>query len=57
MGSIENHITPNLSEEDEGCLQATLLSTTLIFPFVLNAAIELDLFSIIAGAGLAQLLA
>ena len=54
MGSIENHITPNLSEEDEGCLQATLLSTTLIFPFVLNAAIELDL---LLEQALAQLLA
>ena len=51
MGSLENHITPNLSEEDEACLQAMLLSITHIFPFVLNAAIELDLFSIIAGAG------
>ncbi|KAM4131108.1 hypothetical protein ACJW30_01G153000 [Castanea mollissima] len=54
MGSKENQVitlTPTLSEEDEACLQAMLFSSTQLFPWVLNAAIELNLFGIIAEAG------
>ena len=54
MGSKENQVitlTPTLSEEDEACLQAMLFSSTQLFPSVLNAAIELNLFGIIAEAG------
>ncbi|KAK7343821.1 hypothetical protein VNO77_12866 [Canavalia gladiata] len=36
--------------EDEACLHAMLLCTSQIFPSVLNAAIELNLFEIIAKA-------
>ena len=48
---MKNQVIHNLSEEDEACLQAMLLSSSQIIPFVLNAAIKLDLFAIIAGAG------
>ena len=41
------------SEEDEACLQAMLLSSTRLFSSVLNKAIKLDLFGIIARVGLA----
>ncbi|RZB44456.1 Isoliquiritigenin 2'-O-methyltransferase isoform D [Glycine soja] len=36
--------------EDGACLSAMLLSTNLVYPAVLNAAIELNLFEIIAKA-------
>ncbi|KAI4344888.1 hypothetical protein L6164_012070 [Bauhinia variegata] len=36
--------------EDNACLSAMLLSTTQVYPAVLNAAIELNLFEIIAKA-------
>ncbi|KAI4317435.1 hypothetical protein L6164_025302 [Bauhinia variegata] len=42
-------ICPQLSEDD-ACLSAMLLSTTQVYPAVLNAAIELNLFEIIAKA-------
>ena len=48
---MENQVTAILSGEDEAWLQVMLLSSTQLFPCVLNAAIELDLFGIIAGAG------
>uniref|UniRef100_A0A2N9F2I0 O-methyltransferase domain-containing protein n=1 Tax=Fagus sylvatica TaxID=28930 RepID=A0A2N9F2I0_FAGSY len=48
---MKNQVIHNLSEEDEACLQAMLLSSTQIIPLVLNAAIKLDLFAIIAGGG------
>ena len=53
MGSLENKVTPTLSvsEDDKACLQAILVSSAQIFSCVLNAAIELDLFGIIARAG------
>jgi caffeic acid 3-O-methyltransferase len=48
---MENQVTAILSGEDEAWLQVMLLSSTQLFPCVLNAAIELDLFGIIVGAG------
>ncbi|KAL5558473.1 hypothetical protein UlMin_034684 [Ulmus minor] len=39
------------SSEDEACLQAQLFLNSYVFPYVLNAAVELDLFGIIARAG------
>ena len=50
-GTIENQVVPDISEEDEACIQAMLISTTPIFCWVLKAATDLDLFGIIAGAG------
>ncbi|XP_075674930.1 caffeic acid 3-O-methyltransferase 1-like [Castanea sativa] len=51
MGSLENKVTPTLSENDKACLQAILVSSAQMFSCVLNATIELDLFGIIARAG------
>ena len=52
MSSTQNHCgKPPISEEDdEPCLYALLLSSSHVFPMVLNAAIELNLFEIIAKA-------
>ncbi|XP_065627409.1 caffeic acid 3-O-methyltransferase [Quercus suber] len=50
-GTIENQVVPAISEEDEACLQAMLISTTHIISWVLKAATDLDLFGIIARAG------
>ncbi|KAK7848236.1 isoliquiritigenin 2'-o-methyltransferase, partial [Quercus suber] len=50
MSSTQNHCgKPPISEEDDDpCLYALLLSSSHVFPMVLNAAIELNLFEIIA---------
>ncbi|KAK7848237.1 caffeic acid 3-o-methyltransferase [Quercus suber] len=49
MGSTKNQGTPFVSEEDDdACLYAMLLSSSHVFPMVLRAAIELNLFEIIA---------
>ncbi|XP_061346298.1 isoliquiritigenin 2'-O-methyltransferase-like [Gastrolobium bilobum] len=47
-----DHLFRTSSEqtEDRACLSAMLLSTNLVYPAVLNAAIELNLFDIIAKA-------
>ncbi|WCJ39232.1 O-methyltransferase family protein [Euphorbia peplus] len=47
--SIKNNIVDD--EEEEACLNAMIFATSLIFPVVLNTAIELDLFNIIAKSG------
>ena len=41
----------SLKEEDESSVQAMLFSNTYVFSMVLNAAIELNLFDIMAEAG------
>ena len=41
----------SLKEEDESCVQAMLFSNTYVFSMVMNAAIELNLFDIMAEAG------
>ena len=41
----------SLKKEDESCVQAMLFANSHIFPLVLNAAIELKLFEIMAEAG------
>ncbi|KAK7270372.1 hypothetical protein RIF29_23459 [Crotalaria pallida] len=41
----------NEETEDSACLSAMVLGTSLIYPAVLNAAIELNLFDIIAKGG------
>ncbi|XP_027367108.1 isoliquiritigenin 2'-O-methyltransferase-like [Abrus precatorius] len=48
----KNHMfeTSPQQREDGACLSAMLLSTNLVYPAVLNAAIELNLFGIIAKA-------
>ncbi|KAJ9167141.1 hypothetical protein P3X46_021812 [Hevea brasiliensis] len=48
MGSIERQ---RYEEEEEACLNAMLFCSSHIFPMVFRAAIELDLFAIIAKAG------
>ncbi|XP_027364679.1 isoliquiritigenin 2'-O-methyltransferase-like [Abrus precatorius] len=45
-----NPASPNEGREDEACLYAMLLCTSQVFPSVLNASIELNLFDIIANA-------
>lgn len=42
-------VTPE--EEEEACMRALQLSSVVIFPMTLKAAIELGLFEIIVGAG------
>lgn len=54
MGSTENQfekLSINNEEDDAACLYAIHLSTSFTFHMVLKAAIELDLFEIIARAG------
>lgn len=51
MDSKETQIQSSLSQEDEACLKAMLLCSSHVLHLVLNAAIELDLFGIMAGAG------
>jgi hypothetical protein len=53
MSSTQNQFgKPSINEEDDdACLYAMLLSSSHIFPMVLNAAIDLNLFEIIARAG------
>ncbi|KAJ1424905.1 Winged helix-like DNA-binding domain superfamily [Sesbania bispinosa] len=48
----KDHLFGTSSEqtEDGACLSAMLLSTNLVYPAVVNAAIELNLFEIIAKA-------
>lgn len=48
----KDHLFETSSEqtEDDACLSAMLLTTNLVYPAVLNAAIELNLFDIIAMA-------
>ena len=53
MSSIQNQGTVPSSineEDDDACLYAMLLSSSHVFPMVLHAAIELNLFEIIAKA-------
>ena len=40
-----------MSEEDESCIQAMLFVSAHVLPTILNAAVELNLFEIIARAG------
>lgn len=40
-----------MSEEDESCIQAMLFASSHVFPTILNTAVELNLFEIIARAG------
>ena len=41
----------SLKDEDESCVQAMLFATAYVFPMALKAAIELNLFDIMAEAG------
>ncbi|XP_050256133.1 caffeic acid 3-O-methyltransferase-like [Quercus robur] len=51
MGFTQNQGSPSVSkEDDDACLYAMLLSSSHVFPMVLRAAIELNLFEIIARA-------
>ena len=51
MSSSQNQGTPTVNEEDDdACLYAMLLSSSHVFPMVLHAAIELNLFEIISKA-------
>ncbi|XP_075661613.1 caffeic acid 3-O-methyltransferase-like [Castanea sativa] len=52
MSSTQNQGTPSSinEEDDDACLYAMLLSSSHVFPMVLHAAIELNLFEIIAKA-------
>ena len=51
MSSSQNQGTPTVNEEDDdACLYAMLLSSSHVFPMVIRAAIELNLFEIIARA-------
>ncbi|RDX97876.1 hypothetical protein CR513_19299, partial [Mucuna pruriens] len=47
-GDVAVTTSPNEGGEDEACLYALLLCNSQVFPSVLNAAIELNLFEIIA---------
>ena len=40
----------NVSSEDSACLSAMVLTTNLVYPAVLNAAVHLNLFEIISNA-------
>ncbi|KAJ0007669.1 hypothetical protein Pint_29899 [Pistacia integerrima] len=51
MGSVDYLVTSSTDEESEACLDALVFSNSIVFPMVLNTAIELDLFSIIAKEG------
>uniref|UniRef100_A0A5B7A0Y8 Putative caffeic acid 3-O-methyltransferase-like n=1 Tax=Davidia involucrata TaxID=16924 RepID=A0A5B7A0Y8_DAVIN len=52
MGSIEKQYSNYLEEEeDESCVHALQLTLSQVLPMVLNAANELEIFDIIAGAG------
>lgn len=47
----ENQISVSFEQtEDSACLSAMVLTTNLVYPAVLNAAIDLNLFDIIAKA-------
>ncbi|KAK7279712.1 hypothetical protein RJT34_24769 [Clitoria ternatea] len=48
--STKDNMLTQQNDEDGACLSAMLLSTNLVYPAVLNAAIELNLFEIIANA-------
>ncbi|XP_056164810.1 isoliquiritigenin 2'-O-methyltransferase-like [Syzygium oleosum] len=50
MSSTENLVRP-CHEEEDPCLKALLYSSFQVFPRILHAAVELDLFGIIARAG------
>ncbi|XP_030468064.2 isoliquiritigenin 2'-O-methyltransferase-like isoform X1 [Syzygium oleosum] len=50
MSSTQNQVKPYQEEEDP-CLKALLFSSYHVFPVILHAAVELDLFGIIAQAG------
>ncbi|KAF7811928.1 isoliquiritigenin 2'-O-methyltransferase-like [Senna tora] len=61
MGSLDNNTIlpinpvmmkpPTKEEDDEACLYAMLLSSFQVFPAILNAAIELNVFEIMAESG------
>ncbi|KAK3431446.1 hypothetical protein EUGRSUZ_E03148 [Eucalyptus grandis] len=53
MSSAQNQVKPCHEEEEEEdpCLKALLYSSSQVFPRILHAAVELDLFGIIARAG------
>ncbi|KAI3431906.1 uncharacterized protein J3R85_007775 [Psidium guajava] len=52
MGSTQNHEMVNrCPEEEDPWLKALLCSSYHVFPVILHAAVELDLFGIIARAG------
>ncbi|KAK3431535.1 hypothetical protein EUGRSUZ_E03339, partial [Eucalyptus grandis] len=52
MSSAQNQVKPCHEEEEEDpCLKALLYSSSRVFPRILHAAVELDLFGIIARAG------
>ncbi|RHN52089.1 putative methyltransferase [Medicago truncatula] len=51
----ENHVveihTPQIDHDSSNTLPAMVLGSTMVFPAILNAAIELKLFDIIASNG------
>ncbi|XP_010057444.2 isoliquiritigenin 2'-O-methyltransferase [Eucalyptus grandis] len=52
MSSAQDQVKPCHEEEEEDpCLKALLYSSSQVFPRILHAAVELDLFGIIARAG------
>ncbi|KAK3431537.1 hypothetical protein EUGRSUZ_E03341 [Eucalyptus grandis] len=52
MSSAQSQVKPCHEEEEEDpCLKALLYSSSQVFPRILHAAVELDLFGIIARAG------
>lgn len=51
MGSTSALHDPCSQTEDEACLSAMFLTTNQVYPAVLNAAIDLNLFGILANKG------
>ena len=51
MDSNESQIKAYVDEEEEACLRALIFNNSVMIPMVLNTAIELDIFEIIAKAG------
>lgn len=52
MSTLTNQSTPKTTQDDEeGVVSALLLSTSIVVPLVLKAAIDLKLFDIIYKAG------
>ena len=51
MDSGKNQANSSLNEQDEACVRALIFNNSCVLSMVLNTAIELDLFGIIARAG------
>ncbi|KAA8546325.1 hypothetical protein F0562_002936 [Nyssa sinensis] len=51
MGSTENHVSPSIKEDDEACAYALQFCLSHVPHMVMNAAVELELFDIIAQKG------